>query len=284
MKNNKIVFLLTFSFLISCHSEKNKRPSDELISIYVQDKKYNYQDLIIIGKINNDTIIPITDWDNDNKKEIKERNSLLNKYNEFYIKYSDINEVINIDKIEEKNFACSELTVGASNKYHLNLENKFSLATNFPDYDNFINQSDTISLDPKHSEIIKEKMLISYSIRKHGKTGNDYNFFNYKTNYLKILDSFTTEKEDSLQVLVEGSILNESIFMVFKLNNDYVEFIGEIESWSNGLALIGVTDLNDNGSIEYFFRGIGYESTGFDIYEIKDNELKLIFRTIPYGC
>ncbi|MBD3882035.1 hypothetical protein IFO70_09725 [Phormidium tenue FACHB-886] len=48
--------------------------------------------------------------------------------------------------------------------------------------------------------------------------------------------------------------------------------------------VIGIVDLNNDGTEEVIVRNNGYESTGFSIYELKGTQLEEVFSGAQYGC
>ncbi|MBZ0328267.1 MAG: hypothetical protein K8F54_11720 [Altibacter sp.] len=286
-----ILFTIPLFFFIGCNKkEKNiQKPSEELIAIYVQNQKYDFQDIIILGKVIGDSIEKITDWDDNKADYVVNRKPYLEKYSKYFINQDKVVQQITIDEIISKDFQCSPLTVGHSNKFHLSIKNEFSLATNDSNFKNLLNDN-IINLDSKSLNIVKSKLLNAFKDKEIDITSGFDNNFNevYKPLDIDILQSVDLNGDSVEEVLVKATVGNiyerNTVLLVFNITEDYIKEVGEIDSWSNGYNLIGVTDFNNNGIYELVFQGVGYESIGFEIYEIQDNGFKRLLNTVPYGC
>lgn len=265
-------------------------PDEKIIGIYVQNQKYDYQDVIIIGEIKSDSIHKITDWDDSTRDYVENRLPYLEKYDKYYIDNSLKKETIVLDTIRKKDFQCSELTVGHSDKYNLNIESEFSVCSNSKNFRNI--KSDEIKeVSSKSYSIIKDKLRKALKDNNVNVTsGYDDNYqTTYKDVSINILETTDLNNDGIDEFIIKGTIEEDyytkhSVILVFNITADYIKDIGKIDAWSKGYNLIGVTDLNENGKFELIFQGVGYESIGFEIYEIAKNGFKQLLYTVPYGC
>jgi len=274
--------------MISC----KEKPSEKVIAIYIQNYKYEKQDILVIGKISKDSIVKITDWDDSKKKQVVNRKPYLKKYPNYYISHNDSITKISVNKILKKEFQCNTLTVGNSNEYYLNINNDFSLATNHSDFKNFLKHED-IDVNYKVLGLISSKMQKAFGQNEISLIDYDEeNIFNStsKDFSTKILQSIDLNNDGDNEFIIKGTVENqdgygsESVFLILTVTENYIKEIGSIKSWRSGYNLIGITDLNNNGKLELTFQGAGYESIGFEIYEINKNGIKKLLHTIPYGC
>lgn len=298
---NKVILLIFLSALILSCNKKIKQeneekiqiesePTEKIIGIYVQNQKYDYQDVIIIGEIKSDSIYEITDWDDEKRDYVENRLPYLKKYDKYYIDNFSKKETIILDTIRKKDFQCSELTVGHSNKYNLNIENEFSICSNSKNFKNF-KLEDNKEITSKSYSIVKDKLRKALKDNGVNVTSGFDN--NYQTTFkeisVDILQSIDLNNDGIDEFIIQGSIEEDyytknSVILVFNITDDYIKDVGKINTWSKGYNLIGVTDLNNNEKFELIFQGIGYESIGFEIYEITNNGFKKLLSTVPYGC
>lgn len=263
---------------------------EKLIGIYVQNHKYDYQDIIFIGEIKFDSIKKITDWDDSIGEYVENRLPYLKKYDKYFVNNLLDKETINIDTIRKKEFQCSQLTVGNSDKYNLNIKSEFSFCSSNKNFKN-IKSNAVNDINSKSLDIIRNKLR--KALEDDGVniiSGYDSNFqTRYKDVYLDVLQSTDLDNDGIIVYIIKGIIVEDrftknSVILAFNITEDYIKDVGIIETCSNGYNLIGVTDLNKNEKFELIFQGVGYESIGFEIYEITSNGFKQILYTVPNGC
>ncbi|WP_415374589.1 hypothetical protein [Patiriisocius sp. Uisw_017] len=284
-------FLLLFlsSFVFSCSKKSEKKPEELILGIYVQDQENDYQDVILIGKIQADTIKKITDWDEENKDYVQNRLPYLKKYRNFYSDNNQITEVFSFDTIRKKEFLCSELTVGHSDKYNLRIENEFTVCANFKGSKNFFEEQ-VLDLEKSSYSVIENKLRKAIEDNDvNVASGVNNNYSKNKSNInIEVLQSIDLNADGIKEYIIKGTINSayskKSVILIFNVTKDYIKDVGKIDAWEYGYNLIGVTDLNENGKLELIFQGVGYESIGFEIYEITENGFKQLLYTVPYGC
>lgn len=274
----KSIQILVCLIFFSCNQTSVHIPENPLIGLYVQNNEK--QNVILIGELKQDSIVEIDDYDSLKNINITERKPLLEKYSKFYFQgYDGEVKIKNIDSVK---YQCSEIIVGNSDNYNLNIDNEFSIVTNFKPHHIKEFSNDYYLSDRKIQQIIY--MKLANAIEKHYKNVDNHSVFADFDNKISV----DLNNDGVEEIFFDGFSGDEhnrkSVIVVVNISSDSVNVLGSIKSWYDFDSFVGITDIDNDGFYEIVYRKTGYESVGLCFYEYSNAGFEQIFETIIYGC
>jgi hypothetical protein len=274
----KIIYIVVCLTFFSCNQRWVNIPENPLIAVYVQNNEK--QNVILIGELKQDSIIEIDDYDSLKNVNIAERKPLLEKYSKFY--FQGYNGEVTIKNIDSVQYQCTDIIVGNSDNYNLNIDNEFSIVTNFKPHHIKKFSNDYYLSDRKIQQIIYGKL--SNAVEKHYKNVENHSVFADFDNKISV-DLNNDGVEEIFFDGFSGDEYNrKSVIVVVNIKNDSVDVLGSIQSWYDFDSFIGITDIDNDGFYEIVYKKIGYESVGLCFYEYSNIGFEKIFETVLFGC
>ena len=277
-------------------------------------RKRTTEEILLIGKYSDGKYTVVSHWDNREKIIISKRAVLLKKFDKYkvYRQGVVIKEII-VTKIFTDSFDCEELVVGAGKSRNTDVSikkhasNNSELSSGFNKYGNlkykntrFIainSNSPSIKTQKKSMPIgnkIKkdtEKQIYDYVSKKLLRKNREIKNGDIKITTLLGYNLNNDNKTDYLVVAkAENNKTKESgVFVLNILKNNitsllYAGMVNSPSSWGNGYELLDVLDLDGDTIPELIFETKGYESTGYEVYKLKNNKFIKAFGDVIYGC
>lgn len=283
-----------------------------IFKLYDSVKKHSETDLLLIGKCSNQQYTPLEDAEVETLKNLKNSRSFdLLKRNRNFSAFKNGKKIADYNLIGAKFelFSCSSLAVGIANNIKLlNYNRKNNSNHGYKGYSNgkkvnitFKNYIalNNVSTDVKsyHSNILKIKLNANQL--KDIKTLISKGFIDsmgikkIENKDLKITARRITKKRDTYLIVryhhdTDSFCLssihvirykNKTMTDILKLNNTNAK-----DSWGAGYSLFDVLDIDGDGNNELIFEVGYYESTGFEIYKLINNQFKQVLSVVPWGC
>jgi hypothetical protein len=283
-----------------------------IFKLYDSVKKHSETDLLIIGKCTNQQYTPFEDVDIESLKNLKNSNSFdLLKRNRNFSAFKNGKKIADYAIIGAtyELFSCSSLAVGIANnikasthKRKNNSNHGYKGYSNHKKVDitfkNYI-ALNNVSTDSKsyHSNLLKFKLNANQleDIKAIISKGyiDSMGIKKIVTKDLKITARRITNRRDTCLIvryhhdtdsLCLSSIhiirfKNKILTDILKLNNT-----NAIDAWGAGYSLFDVLDIDGDGINEIIFEVGYYESTGFEIYKLINNQFKQVLSVVPWGC
>lgn len=258
--------------------------------------------ILLIGKCKNGKYWPIDDGICENSLDLSKTQSqkILINQNEFAVyKYGSLLTKVRTNKLQTENFACSLLPIGSVESTSFTLidsndgyKGKSGNKKIDFSFDFLLALSKTVTQRTSYSPIalsatITQKayknaqnhLLDSLKLRNmSAKTIELKGLTNGKDTLLSLRYHFDTKNNcvSSTQIyLYRKSKLQKQL----ELNS-----VNEVGSWGSGYELLDVIDIDGDGAKEIVFKVGYYESTGFEIYKLKNGVYQSVMDLIAWGC
>jgi len=303
------------SILFSNQSSENTNNDTTYISLMVNMydaiQKHSQNCVLVIGKYIDGQYIPFEDEQCESLNDIKKTGSLrIFKQNRGFATFQHGVKTgeYNIAGITFESFSCSTLPVGIANLNSLvnlskngskqgysggskkkRIESTFEyfIALNkIPENTNYTKSNNlNFKPDSKLLKTIKDMFFTSYLDSLNIKTINAKD--------LKLSAHLISDKKDSCIIATyhhdTDSLCISSTHILQIHGNSVVDMLqlnntNEIDAWGDGYKLFDLLDIDGDGKNEIIFEIGYYESTGFEIYKLVDNQYKLVLSVIPWGC
>jgi len=283
-----------------------------IFKLYDTVKKHSETDLLIIGKCSNQQYTPFDDVEIESLKNLKKSNSFdLLKRNRNFSAFKNGKKIADYTIIGAKfeSFSCSSLVVGIANNIKLsahklksNTNHGYKGNSNSKKVDitfkNYI-ALNNVSTNSKsyQSNILKFKMNANQleDIKAIISKGyiDSMGIKKIENKDLKIMARRITKMRETYLIVRyhhdTDSLCLSSIHVIryknkimtdlLKLNNT-----NALDAWGEGYSLFDVLDIDGDGNNELIFEVGYYESTGFEIYKLINNQFKQVLSVIPWGC
>ena len=243
--------------------------------IYPDTKNHIENDLIIFAIIKNGEYIPIDDYDDKNRKDINERDSILRDVKTFYTLKNGNSIKVDIDSVVKSLYDCNDLRAGRlSSKYRLQ---NISIASNFklPNNKQF-EEVDNKSNDSLFYKVINDSIF--QGIR------DKYQKIDFKI--VKLIDSdkflCIANAEDSTNAISNLYFLDNSCDSI-KLIDLIPEELG-LDSWGSGNEFLDYRDIDNDNQPEIFILYHGYEWTTMIVYKKVGNKYVKKLENTIFGC
>lgn len=296
----------------------NKSSSTTLIALLVlkedllRNKKY--EEILLISKYSQGKYDVVSRWDDIKKLEISERRDLLRDHNK-YIVYQNgepIKEAV-VNKICLVGYECSAIDIGCvkttsslttiKNKMRGRLEKEYSgfdSGINFKEKTSAfiaLNSDSPTTKKQKTSLMIKnvsQSVVARISEYTKNKILKNQPSINPKDVKITQVLAYNLTGDKSVQYVVEAKAENEKtkvsgIYIVQSVGNSIKEIFSttmsnDPESWGNGYSFLDVFDIDGDGIPELIFEVRGWESTGYQIYQLEKGSYKKVFDDVISGC
>ncbi len=277
-------------------------------------KKRTTEEILLIGKSSDGKYEVVSHWDNRKKIMISQRDVLLKKFNKFrvYRRGAVIKEIV-VTKVFTDSFDCEELIVGTGESKNMDIginkhkSNNYEISSGFNQHGNFKYKNTRFIAINSNSSSIKtqsKSIPIRYKIKKDTKK-QIYDYVSkellHKNTEIREGDikittllGYNLNKDNKTDYLVvakaENSKTKESgIFVLNILKNHITSLLNEgmvnsPSSWGNGYELLDVLDLDGDTIPELIFETKGYESTGYEVFKLENNQFLKVFSDTIYGC
>jgi hypothetical protein len=283
-----------------------------IFKLYDSVKKHSETDLLIIGKCSNQQYTPFDDVEIESLKNLKKTSSFERlKRNRNFSAFKNGKKIADYNLIGAKVelFSCSSLAVGIannnkvsnhkrksnsnhgykgySNRKKVDITFKNYIALNNIPTDSKSYQSNILKFKLNANQLEEIKALISkgyidsmgikkienkdlkITTRRITKKGGTY----FIVRYHHDTDSLCLS---SIHII---RYKNKMMTDILKLNNTNAK-----DAWGAGYSLFDVLDIDGDGNNEIIFEVGYYESTGFEIYKLINNQFKQVLSVVPWGC
>ena len=318
LTENKILkdSIVNDSILFSNTGQIKKNKDTTYISLifklYDSVKKHSETDLLIIGKYSNHQYTSFDDVEIESLKNLKKSSSFERlKRNRNFSAFKNGKKIADYTLIGAKFelFSCSSLAVGIannikvsthkrnnnsnrgykgySNSKRVDITFKNYIALNNDSTDSKSNHSNILNFKLNANQLKDIKAIISKGFI------DSMGIKKIENKDIKITARRITKKRETYLIvryhhdtdsLCLSSIhviryKNKKMTDILKLNNT-----NSIDAWGAGYSLFDVLDIDGDGNNEIIFEVGYYESTGFEIYKLINNQFKQVLSVVPWGC
>jgi hypothetical protein len=304
------------SILFSNTGEIKKTEDTTYISLvfklYDSVKKHSETDLLIIGKCTNNQYTPFEDVDIKSLKGLKSSKTFeLLKRNRNFSAFKNGRKIADYKIIGATSelFSCSSLAVGIANNLKLlTRKRKNNSNHGFKGYSkgkkvdiafkNYIAKNND-STNPKsyHSNVLKFKMNANQledlkTIMMKGYI-DSMGIKKIENKDLRLTARRITKMRDTCLIVTyhhdTESFCLSSIHVIKYQNKVMTDLLkvnntNALDAWGAGYSLFDVLDIDGDGTNELIFEVGYYESTGFEIYKLINNQFKQVLSVVPWGC
>jgi len=283
-----------------------------IFKLYDSVKKHSETDLLIIGKYSNQQYTPFDDVEIESLKNLKNSGSFdLLKRNRTFSAFKNGKKIADytIIGVTSEFFSCSSLAVGIANKNKASIhKRKSNFNQGYKGYSNgkkvdisFKNYIalNNVSTNSKsyRTNILKFKLNTNQLEEIKAIISKGYidsmGIKKIENKDLKIMARRITNRRDTCLIVRfhhdTDSLCLSSIHVIWYKNNTMTDILklnntNAIDAWGAGYSLFDVLDIDGDGNNELIFEVGYYESTGFEIYKLINNQFKQVLSVVPWGC
>lgn len=311
-----IILLCTLSIFSTSSSNEMQTNNTYLSVLNVREDlihKTTTNEILLFAQFSKGKYKVVSHWDNNIKDMISQRKSILEKHKKFKVyRHGELLGELTVSEVHTAPFDCEELFVGSSHENIIHEVKKYESNTSETfggfnqngkfEYKNtrfLAINSDSPSIQTQQrsrplSTVVPEntKNLINkYAANALVKQNNQIKETDIKITTLLSYD-FNNDSNAEYLVVAKGENDNtkQSGIFVLKIEGSKVipllnkGIANRPSSWGNGYELLDVLDIDGDKIPELIFETKGYESTGYDIYKLKNNKYIIVFSDITYGC
>ena len=284
-----------------------------IFKLYDAVKKHTETDLLIIGKCGNNQYTSFENVEIESLKALKNSNTFeILKRNRNFSAFKNGRKIADYDIIGATSelFSCSSLSVGIANnlkftlrKRKLNSTHGYKGKSNGKKVDitfkNYI-ALNNVSTNPKsyHSNVLKFELNVNQleAIKTIISKGyiDSMGIKKIENKDLKITARRIANMRDTCLIIRyhhdTDSLCLSAIHVIRVQNNMMTTDIlklsntNALDAWGSGYSLFDVLDIDRDGANELIFEVGYYESTGFEIYKLINNQFKKVLSVVPWGC
>ncbi|MDD4968640.1 MAG: hypothetical protein PHT07_04340 [Paludibacter sp.] len=304
--------LILFSNVDDLENKDDTTYISLLVEMYDAVHNIHSSKLVIIGNFIDNKYTAFEDIECESLKDLKKSRSYdIFKRNRNFAIFQNGQHIAdyNIIGATFESFSCSTLATGIANKKtdgahfqksnsvlgYSGFSNKKKIEVTFKNYialSNFPNkathkQADILKFKPDSKQLDTLRAMISRGYL------DSLGLKTVKNKDFKISVRAISSRKDTCLIVNyhhdTDSFCISSIHVIRKMNNKFTDILtlnnkNEIDAWGAGYELFDVMDIDGDGNNELIFEVGYYESTGFEIYKLENDQFKQVLSVIPWGC